>query len=134
MKTIIAGPRYYTHTKTPFGSYPALVAAVALSEFNVTSVITGDAVGVDSLGKRWAEERNIPYEGRSPDYNRFPSRAAPVIRNEEMAREGEALIALWDGVSRGTRDMIQRAVARGLQVFVYRVDTGTYFWKNVEGK
>jgi|WetSurMetagenome_2_1015567.scaffolds.fasta_scaffold57839_1 hypothetical protein len=39
-----------------------------------------------------------------------------------MTEYGEALIAVWDGKSRGTRNIIQLARQRGLQVFVYRVD------------
>jgi hypothetical protein len=39
-----------------------------------------------------------------------------------MAEYGEALIAVRDGRSHGTRNIIQLARRFGLQVFVYRVD------------
>ena len=39
-----------------------------------------------------------------------------------MAEYAEALIAVWDGRSRGTLNMIRLAGKCGLRVFVYRVD------------
>ena len=39
-----------------------------------------------------------------------------------MAEYGDALIAIWDGESRGTKNMIEEATKRKLQVFVYRAD------------
>ena len=42
-----------------------------------------------------------------------------MIRNQVMADHADALIAVWDGASKGTADMIDRAKKRGLKVFVY---------------
>jgi hypothetical protein len=39
-----------------------------------------------------------------------------------MAGYAEALVAIWDGKTKGTRNIIQLAHRFGLQVFVYRVD------------
>jgi hypothetical protein len=36
-------------------------------------------------------------------------------------KDGGALIALWDGSSRGTRNMIDEAKLHGLRVFVWDV-------------
>ena len=49
-------------------------------------------------------------------------RAAGPIRNEEMAEVSDALIAFWDGKSRGTKSMIEIARRKGLQVAVVRYD------------
>jgi hypothetical protein len=38
-----------------------------------------------------------------------------------MAENADALVAIWDGKSRGTANMIQEAEKRGLRVFVYPV-------------
>ena len=55
------------------------------------------------------------------DWNRL-GRAAGPIRNEEMAEVSDALIAFWDGKSRGTKSMIEIARRKGLQVAVVRYD------------
>ena len=49
-------------------------------------------------------------------------RAAGPIRNKEMANNADALIAFWDGQSRGTRSMINLARKMGLQVAICRYD------------
>jgi type IV secretory pathway TraG/TraD family ATPase VirD4 len=36
-----------------------------------------------------------------------------------MAKYANALIAIWDGISKGTKHMIDIAKARNLKVFVY---------------
>lgn len=45
--------------------------------------------------------------------------AAGFIRNQAMADYADALIAVWDNRSKGTADMIRKAIGRGLPVFVY---------------
>ena len=47
------------------------------------------------------------------------------MRNLQMAKNAEALIAIWDGKSKGTQHMIRIAKQYGLEVYVYRTD-----WKN----
>jgi hypothetical protein len=39
-----------------------------------------------------------------------------------MAEYADALIAIWDGESRGTKNMIEEATKRGLRVHVKRID------------
>lgn len=38
-----------------------------------------------------------------------------------MANYAEALIAIWDGQSKGTKMMIDIANKKGLKVYIYRV-------------
>lgn len=94
--------------------------AVEASGFTVTSVISGGARGVDACGKAWAADNGIPVEQMHAEWNRY-GRAAGPIRNRQMAEQADALIAVWDGESRGTRHMIEEARRRGLAVHVYRV-------------
>ena len=47
--------------------------------------------------------------------------AAIVKRNREMAQYADALIAIWDGDSRGTGSMIKLAQQHGLKVYVFTV-------------
>jgi hypothetical protein len=75
------------------------------------------ARGVDVAGETLASELKIPVYRFNADWTKYGRKAGP-IRNGEMAEEGEFLIALWDGRSRGTLDMIQKATIQGLQVFI----------------
>jgi hypothetical protein len=38
-----------------------------------------------------------------------PTKAAGLKRNQQMANDADALIAFWDGKSRGAKNMIQFA-------------------------
>ena len=45
-------------------------------------------------------------------------KAAGMVRNAEMAKCSDALIAFWDGESSGTRHMINFARKRGLDISI----------------
>ena len=83
--------------------------------------VSGHASGADSLGEKFAADHNLQCELHPADWERH-GRAAGPIRNEEMAEVSDALIAFWDGKSRGTRSMIEIARRKGLQVAVVRYD------------
>lgn len=57
---------------------------------------------------------------------RFPAqwerygKSAGFRRNEAMAHVADALIAVWDGSSPGTRHRIATARQRGLRLFVWQ--------------
>lgn len=110
MKVIIAGSRCGC---SPLNLYKALED----SRFLVHEVVSGCARGVDRLGEQWAADNNVPIK-------RFPAawgkhgRKAGFMRNVEMAEYADALVAIWDGKSHGTKHMIDTAQARGLKVHV----------------
>jgi hypothetical protein len=114
MKIIIAGGR-------DFDNYLHLLEAVVKSGFDVTEVVSGGAPGADTLGELFALDLEIPLKRFPADWNRH-GRAAGPIRNGEMAEYGDALIAMWDGVSTGTANMIKQATERGLKVHVERYE------------
>lgn len=111
MKVIIAGSR-------TIHSLPRVARAIKDSGFVVTEVVSGGAQGVDRLGELWADFYGIPVKLFTPDWSQ--GKKAGPLRNEAMAAYGEALVAVWDGTSTGTADMIRRAKAHGLKVYVAR--------------
>ena len=113
MKTIIAGSRDIT-------DYTVVLSAILLSEFKITEVVAGGARGVDKLAERFAADMPLPIVIFSADWNKY-LRAAGVIRNRQMAEYADALIAVWDGKSRGTRNMIDEAARKNLKLFVHKI-------------
>lgn len=81
-------------------------------------IVSGLARGADSLGERFANELGLPFE-LHPAKWRLLGKAAGMVRNAEMAKCSDALIAFWDGESRGTRHMINFARKRGLDISVF---------------
>lgn len=78
-------------------------------------VVSGTARGADRLGERYARERGYRIERYPADWDCDGNSAGP-IRNAKMADNAHALIAFWDGRSRGTMNMIDTAKAKGLMV------------------
>ncbi len=113
MKVIIGGGRDYD-------DYDGLLEAVGQSGFDITAVVSGGAKGVDALGERYANEMNKPLFIFKADWKTHGRGAGPV-RNQKMADKADALIAIWNGESRGTKNMIETATKQGLPVYVKRV-------------
>jgi hypothetical protein len=114
MRVIIAGSR-------TINDYGTVRAAVEASGFHVTTVVSGGARGVDLLGERWARERGISVLRFDANWEKHGRRAG-ILRNEQMVRESDALVAVWDGASRGTRHVIEFAIENGLKAYVHRID------------
>jgi hypothetical protein len=121
MKTIISGSRWIT-------DHQMVWSAIGLSGFDITEVVSGGARGVDATGEMWAAWWNIPvrkfpavWRGKDGAHNP----GAGLQRNSEMARYAEALIAVWDGRSTGTKHMIAQANYYGLKhIYVYDARPG----------
>ena len=98
----------------------ALEEAYAQEEILVSEVVCGEARGVDEMGKKAAQAKNIPVKSFPADWSKHGKSAGP-IRNREMAEYADALVAIWDGKSKGTKNMIDTAKKLGLKVFVLTV-------------
>ena len=113
MKVIISGSRGITDTGR-------LNRAILAAQFDVTHVISGACPNSpDMMGVAWAKRQDpvVPVTLMPADWDSLGKRAG-MARNCDMAQEADALIALWDGVSPGTRHMIDEAVARGLHHYI----------------
>jgi len=73
--------------------------------FIITRILSGGARGVDRLGVEWAMRNGRDYSVIPADWKKF-GRSAGHVRNLEMSKISDALIAVWDGASHGTLDMI----------------------------
>lgn len=118
MKVIIAGGREIT-------DYRVMVEAMEMADLMLgiepTEVVSGKARGVDTLGEMWAIANGVPVKAfpahwRDADGTYYPR--AGMTRNSDMAAYADALVAVWDGYSSGTADMIKKARKRGLLVWV----------------
>jgi hypothetical protein len=110
LRTIIAGSRSIT-------SLHIVAEAVKESGFKITQVVSGGALGVDRLGEEWAKIWGIPVIHFIPDWDKYGKRAG-YLRNSDMANYADALVAVWNGKSRGTKHMIDLANAKGIKVYV----------------
>jgi len=81
------------------------------------TVISGGARGVDLAGEDWAKIFEYPCRRYNANWNRYGKRAG-YLRNVEMANNADALIIIWDGVSKGTKHMMDIANEKKLPVYM----------------
>lgn len=113
MRTIIAGSRN-------IHNYQFVAGLLDNLDFNPSVVLSGTASGIDSIGAQWAKNNGIPVEEYPADWVN-KGRSAGYLRNIEMALNAQALVAIWDGKSKGTEHMINIAQEKGLYIKVFQV-------------
>ena len=116
MRTIIAGSRCICNFKI-------LSDFMRNTPWPVTTVISGGATGVDALGEIWADQQKIPLEIVPADWKKSGRSAGP-IRNSVMAKNADALVAIWDGSSKGTANMIKQALDNNLKLYIITLEPG----------
>ena len=125
MKVVIAGSR-------DFENYHLVEEAVIRSHFDVSVVLSGGARGIDRLGIAFARNHNFQAQIFVPEWKRF-GKSAGMIRNRQMATAADAVIAIWDGKSKGTRNMIELASKLRLPCFVLLINCDKSFDPQING-
>ncbi len=113
MRVIIAGSRSFTDR-----DYNAVKDCIERSGFKITEIVSGKARGIDTLGEQYADENNIhvePFPVTKADWNKYGKRAG-YLRNIKMKEYADALIAIWDGISPGTKHMVDIAEKKPMEV------------------
>jgi hypothetical protein len=111
MRTIVAGSREGIH-------YDDVLKAMETCSWTPTEIVSGKARGVDTMGEQWAKENDVPIKEFPADWDNL-GRKAGTLRNCQMGDYADALVAVWDGSSRGTAHMIKYAKEKGLKVHVH---------------
>lgn len=106
MKTVVIGSRN-------FDDYATLVATLVGEP--ISELVTGGATGADALAARYARERGLKLTEIQANWPKHGRSAGP-IRNAELVKRAERVIAFWDGKSPGTKDTINKAKAAGKPV------------------
>ena len=129
-RIVIAGSRSFNNyqillnimnTQFPEG-FPDIVDREGKPHPSV-EIISGAANGVDTLAIQFANRNNLPLSTFPADWKTYGFAAGP-IRNKQMAEyaalaEHGILIAIWDGESRGTANMIREAKKLNLDVRIF---------------
>ena len=124
LRVIIAGGRSFDdYQKLKTESLKAITSIIKnatgqdKTKKELITIISGCANGADKLGERFATECQLNIKAFPANWDRYGRRAG-YMRNVEMAeyaigKENNeaygALIAFWDGQSKGTKHMIDTA-------------------------
>lgn len=112
-RVIIAGTRTFDNYELLRTSCDNLL--IDVRRIYTIVIISGTARGADRLGEKYAKERGYEIRQYPADWKKY-GKSAGYIRNSLMADNADALIAFWDGQSRGTKNMIDTAKKKELAV------------------
>ena len=87
---------------------------------NVTEIVSGGAKGIDTCAREYANAHGIKLTEFLPEYNKF-GRSAPLKRNLQIIDYADEVIAFWDGVSSGTKYVIDNCRKAKKKITVYDV-------------
>lgn len=71
-------------------------------------IVSGGAKGTDSLGAAWAKANNVKLTEFIPDWAGLGKRAG-FIRNEDIIKTADFVLAFWCGQSKGTANSLSIA-------------------------
>lgn len=115
MRVIVAGGR-------DFKDYDLLASELDHFSNFITScpiIVSGCAAGADKLAEKYADEERLSIRKFPAEWDKY-GKSAGYRLNVEMADYAEALVAFWDGKSKGTKHMIDTAINKGLIVKVVK--------------
>lgn len=119
MRVIVAGSRTIDNYNLVENSLLDSPWAVHNLQYGkrIEEIVHGGADGVDTVAGEVAENHDIPVKVFEAQWGKYGKAAGPE-RNRIMAEYADGLVAVWDGSSPGTRDMIEKAISEGLSIYI----------------
>jgi len=111
MKLIIAGSRTIEPT------YQLLLSLLDHFKIIPSEIVSGGARGVDESGEMYANLHELPCKYFLSNWEQH-GKSAGFKRNLEMAKYADALLAIWDGKSKGTKHMMDIMYDYGKPVYM----------------
>ena len=74
---------------------------------------------IDRIAEQYADNHKLSKLIIRPEYHKY-GRAAPIRRNKVIVDEADEILAFWDGVSKGTKSVIDYAKKQGKPIRVYQ--------------
>lgn len=115
MKVLISGSRTIT-------DFEVVAKVIKDSPFTITQILHGGANGVDILAGKWARRVGIPVRIFIPEWKKLGKKAG-IFRNQQMVKEADGVIAIWDGSSKGTKSVIDYSRKCGKPLYIYQSES-----------
>jgi len=87
---------------------------------DISWVVSGGAPGADSLAEKWAKENKKMLTIYPADWFNLGKRAG-YVRNTDIVKNSDMIIAFWDGNSKGTKHTIGLAQKMGKECKIINV-------------
>lgn len=96
----------------------AIVSCPWYSYSEDVTIVSGGADGVDSAAETFAKMNDLDTKIIEPEWDDWSNGHPAKARNTEIIEESDAVVAVWNGKSPGTRDSIDKALDRGVPIYV----------------
>ncbi len=103
-----------------FNDYDLLEKEINSLHFDIDLIISGGAKGADTLGEQYANKYGIKTMIFKPNWKKY-GMSAGFKRNRDIIQKCDAVIAFWDGISKGTKNSLD--TAKKLKKYIIIVDT-----------
>jgi hypothetical protein len=117
MKLAIVGGR-------KFKDWPLLQSIVDAYPYRdeITTIVSGGALGTDSLAEFYADTDHLDKDIRYPDKSR--GIGGLFERNSEIAERCDHALVFWDGASTGTLDTVNKIakLRKPFTIYYYLID------------
>lgn len=107
---LIAGCRYFNDYKIAKKYIDYYISNIR-EKYKIT-IISGGALGADSLGELYARENRFKIKRFLPDWEKYGRSAGPR-RKKLMVETADYVICFWDGKSPGTRSTVNYTKSAG---------------------
>jgi len=81
-------------------------------------VVSGGARGIDTQAEQLAIKKGLKTLIFKPDWDKYGKRAG-FIRNVDIIKNADFVVAFWDGTSKGTKHSIDLAIKAGKPIDIY---------------
>lgn len=123
MKVVVFGTRDITSYQIVEKAIQEGLTALQLDKSKITELVSGGCRGVDTIAETWAVKNGVKVVRFPADWNRYGLSAGP-IRNREMGNYCDVGVSIWDGKSRGTKNMIDFLKEKKKPVHIYFAQIG----------
>lgn len=115
----IVGSRYYAD----YSKFKRIINKYMSSnniDMKDLTICSGGAKGIDTMAERYAKEYNLPTIVHLPEWDKY-GRAAGPLRNTLIINDSDRLVAFLHSNSVGTKDSINKARKKGIDVFIVKI-------------
>lgn len=116
MRVIIAGNRDFNEKALFNNTITWLLSPDETAQY--LEIVSGHCGGADAMGEEFAKHYGLRLKVFPVDCDKYEKYAGSLA--EYASKENGMLIAFWDGESRGTRNMIEKALDHKLDVHVIK--------------
>ena len=91
-----------------------------IKKYSIDTIVSGGAVGIDSVAMEYAKRNKLAYIEHLPDWD-LHGKSAGAIRNQLIVDSSDYVVAFWDGKSVGTMITVDMAKKVGKLIKLYKL-------------